>query len=102
MSIATCNTADVMTTLVEPFRPGADVFEIATCNTADVMTTPRLAAAVPVAEWALRAAIRRGFIAPPMKIGPTWAWAAEDLDRVRRGLREAGYLPAETASGAPA
>ncbi len=66
-----------------------------------VMTTPQLAAAVPVAEWALRAAIRRGFIAPPMKIGPTWVWAAEDLDRVRRGLQAAGYLPSETAPDGP-
>ena len=59
------------------------------------MTTPALARAAGVKEWMLRAAIRRGFIAAPGKVGPMMLWAAADYPRVIAGLRRAGYLPPE-------
>lgn len=68
---------------------------IATYNASDRLTTPAMASAAGVPEWMLRAAVRRRFIDPPAKVGPTWAWRPEDLARVRDGLRRAGYLPAE-------
>ncbi len=58
----------------------------------DALTTPQIAAAAGVPEWQLRAAIRRGFIEAPAKVGPMLLWQAADLERVRSGLRAAGYL----------
>ena len=66
----------------------------ATHQTVDALTTPQVAAAAGVPEWQLRAAVRRGLIAPPAKVGPMMLWRAADLDRVRQGLIDAGYLPA--------
>ncbi|HVS37414.1 MAG TPA: hypothetical protein VMS17_17765 [Gemmataceae bacterium] len=74
----------------------------ATHNAADLMTTVEMAGACGVPPWQLQAAMRRGFIQPPRKVGPLFAWPAGDLERVRRGLREAGNLPAETAPDGPA
>ena len=70
---------------------------IATASVPDVLTTPQLAALVQAPEWKLRAMIRKGRLAPPRKVGPTWVWRREDVERVRRALQEGGYIAAGSA-----
>ena len=70
--------------------------------TADApMTTPEIAAAAGVPEWRLRAAVRRGFVEAPGKVGPMMLWRAGDLPRVIDGLVGAGYLPRGTSAEEP-
>ena len=70
----------------------------ATHPTLGVFTTPEIASAAGVAEWQLRAAVRRGFVEAPPKVGPMLLWCAADLERVRAGLTAAGYIGAPTES----
>lgn len=52
-----------------------------------------------VETWKIRAAIARGFLAEPPRVGIARAWAQSELPKLERALRKAGYLPSE---GVPA
>jgi hypothetical protein len=61
------------------------------------MTTTQVARALGVAAWMIHSCFRRGLLAPPPKLGPTFSWATGDLERARLVLISEGYLSAPAA-----
>jgi DNA-binding MarR family transcriptional regulator len=66
-------------------------------NTLDVgsqpsLTTEDIARLVGVRRWQVLAAIRRGFLPEPRRIGCYRVWTSADVDRVGKALEAAGYL----------
>jgi len=66
----------------------------ATCHSHSLLTSPEMARLVGVPLWQIHSAIYRGKLDPPAKLGPTFAWAAADLERVRQCMVSEGYLQA--------
>ena len=66
-----------------------------TLNTPDLdqspLTTNQIAKLCGVDRWQVLAAIRRGFLSEPRRIGCYRVWAAADVERVVEALSAAGY-----------
>jgi DNA-binding MarR family transcriptional regulator len=57
------------------------------------LTTGELAKLCNADAWQVLAAIRRGFLPEPLRIGHFRLWTPSDVDRVVQALTAAGYLP---------
>jgi hypothetical protein len=56
------------------------------------LTTGDLCRRLGVLPWHVLAAIRRGYLAEPARVGIYRLWTEADLPRIREALVRAGYL----------
>ena len=74
-----------------------------TLTAAPTLTTGEIAKACGADRWQVLAAIRRGFLGEPGRLGPFRLWSDADVPRVKVALIAAGYLheTREESSDAP-
>jgi hypothetical protein len=64
----------------------------ASATAAPFRTTAQVGRCLGVELWVIRNLIWRGVVAPPPKLGPTFAWTPGDVERLRSALADEGYL----------
>lgn len=62
--------------------------------TVQLLTLGEVADAIGIQAWKIRAAIDRGLLPAPQKVGRYHVLPADQLEEVRRVMTEAGYVKA--------